>query len=270
MASVTGDDGPDTVEDDSHDTAEDDTTLASVRRAVFTIVVIGALGLYGVLMGEMLTFAFTGWFEEPGIHHLHELTMFGAFWLGIAGLAVQVYRPADRVNAVLVSALILVPLAVMAVTSGSPIAMMPVVFGGVGVAAILLHPAGSELAGISLDVPGTRVLGGLVALATIPIGVFAAEQVITQYTATDAHADFVHYGGMAVATVLIPTLGLLAALRPRDRRFPAWGSGLLAAYIGVATVTYPAQPSNPGRLWGALAVVWGVAFIAAFEWTNSR
>lgn len=255
-------------EEGGHGTDGDTSTLATVHRAVFTVAVLATLAMYGVMMGEMLTFAVTGWVTEPGVHHVHELTLFGTLWLGIAGLAVQVYRPTERVNAVLVSALVLVPLAVMAVTTDSPIAMMPLLFGALGLLAVVLHPAGRSLLGAEWGRPGHRELAGLLAIAVLPVAVFAADQVALQYSSDDAHAQFVHYGGMAVATGLVWVLGLLATVRTRDRRFAAWGSGLLAVYVGLAGVVYPAQPSSPGILWGGLALVWGIAFVATFEWTT--
>lgn len=256
------------TEERGHDAEGEGSTLATVRRAAFTIAVLAALALYGVMMGEMLTFAVTGWVAEPGIHHLHELTLFGAIWLGIAGLALQLYHPTERVNAVLVSALLLVPLAVMAVTTESPIAMMPMLFGVIGLVVVALHPAGRSLLDVSWGLPGHRALAALLAVAALPAAAFAGDQVLAQYTASDAHAAFVHYGGMAAAAGLVWVLALLATVRPRDRRFAAWGSGVLAVYVGLAVVRYPTQESSPGVLWGALAIAWGVAFVVAFEWTT--
>jgi len=63
-------------------------------------------------------------------------------------------------------------------------------------------------------------------------------------------------------------LALLATVRARDRRFAVWASGLLAAYVGLAGIVYPAQQSSPGGIWGGLAIVWGLAFVAAYEWTT--
>lgn len=246
------------------------TDLATVRRAAFYVATVGVLGLYAAMMGEMLAFAFTGWFEEPGVHHFHELALFGLIWPGVLGLAVQLYRPDERVNAVLVSALVMLPLAVVAVSSNSPIAMMPVLFGAAGLLVMGLHPAGRSLFGVGHDVPGQRVLGGLLAVAAVPLVAYAGDQLVSQYTTGDSHAAFVHYGGVATVAVVVLVLGVLAAVRERDRRFAAWGAGVLASYFGLAAALYPDQASSVGVLWGGLAILWGLAFVVAFEWTRER
>lgn len=238
---------------------------ASIRRGAFYVSVIGALALYGVMMGEMLLFVVFGWMEVPGIHHVHDFALFGVIWLGIIGLAAQLYRPDDRVNAVLVSALVMVPLAVIAVSTGSPIAMMPILFGIIGLVVVALHPAGRTLLAVRREGAVDKFLLGLLAVAAVPLLVFAADQLLAQYTVADEHAVFVHYGAMAVVAGMILIMGGLAIVRTRDRRFAAWSAGLLAAYVGLVSVLYPDQPSSVGVLWGALAILWGGAFLVAFE-----
>lgn len=237
------------------------------RRGAFYLVVVGVLGLYAVMMGEMLTFALTGWFEDPGVHHFHELGLFGMIWVAILGLALQLYRPDARRNAVLVSALVMVPLAAMAVATGSAIAMMPILFGALGLVVVALHPSGRSVLSFEGVQPGARPLVGLLVVAALPAALYAADQVALQITMADDHAAFVHYGASATAAVLVLVLGLLAVLRATDRRFAAWAGGFVAAYLGLAGVAYPGQASSPGVLWGSLAILWGVAFVATFEWT---
>lgn len=241
---------------------------ATIRRGAFYVSVLAALALYAGMMREMLAFVVVGWFETPGIHHLHELTLFGLVWLGIVGLGVQLYRPDDRRNAVLVSALVMVPLAAIALTTGSPIAMMPIVFGAVGLLVVALHPTGRSLLDVGGDLTGRPVLGGLLVAAAIPLAVYAGVQGAKQYTLADPHVAFVHYGAMAVFAGVVLAMGLLATVRDRDRRFAAWSAGGLAAYLGITAVVYPGQPSSPGLIWGTLAILWGLAFVGAFEWTT--
>lgn len=242
--------------------------LGTIRRGAFYVSVLAAIALYVGMMREMLAVVFVGWFQPPGIHHLHELTLFGMIWLGILGLGVQLYRPDDRRNAVLVSALVMVPLGAIALSTGSPIAMMPLVFGAIGLLVVGLHPAGRGLLEIETGLPGLRVLGGMLGVAAVPLLAYAGLELVKQYTLTDPHIAFVHYGAMAHLAIVVLVLGALATVRDRDRRFAAWSAGGLAAYLGLTAVVYPAQPSSPGLLWGALAIVWGVAFVGAFEWTT--
>lgn len=244
--------------------------LPTVRRGAFYAAVLGALALYAAMMGDMLTFVLVGWFVEPGVHHFHELAFFGLVWLGILGLVLQLYRPDARVNAAVASVLVMVPLAVIAVSSNSPIAMMPILFGVVGLVAVALHPAGRSLFDVGPGLAGDRALGGLLALAAIPLLLYAGDQLVNQYAIVDEHAAFVHYGGMATVAGFVLVMGVLTLVRERDRRFAAWSAGVLVAYFGLAAVVYPGQPSSVGTLWGTLAIVWGGAFVGAFELTRGQ
>jgi hypothetical protein len=244
--------------------------FATVRRAGFYAAVLGALAVYAVLAGEMLAFVVSGWFVEPGPHHFHDLVTFGLIWMGILGLVVQLYRPERRVNAVLASVFVMVPLGVIAASTGSPIAMMPILFGTLGLLVVALHPAGRSLLRLERGVPGTRAVGALLAAGTLPLLLYAGGQLVEQYTVADDHALLVHYGGVATAVWFVLAMGTLAVFRTRDRRFAAWSAGLFAAYVGLASTVYPGQPSSPGPLWGGLAVAWGLALVVAFELTRER
>lgn len=246
-------------------------SLSRVRRVAFYGVIMVALALYAVMMSEFLVFPIIGWFEEAGIHHFHDLVLFGMIWLGIIGIVVQLYNPSERVNAVLASVLVMLPIAVLALATGSPITMMPVIFGTLGLVILGLHPAGRGVLEVDITITeGDRWLAGLLFLATIPLGWFAIQELSLQFTAGDSHAELVHYGAMAVAAVFILGMGTLAIVRTRDRRFAAWAVGVLAAYLGLAASAFPELTSSPGFVWGGLAIVWGIGFIAVFEWQLAR
>jgi hypothetical protein len=65
--------------------------------------------------------------------------------------------------------------------------------------------------------------------------------------------------GMAVATVLI---ALLAALRPRGWRVPAWCVAVAALLFGIGSLINPDIAASGGRAWGTAAIIWSVAWIA--------
>jgi hypothetical protein len=67
---------------------------------------------------------------------------------------------------------------------------------------------------------------------------------------------------MAVAIVLA---GLLAALKTRGWRIPAWCAGMAAVVYGFASVVFPDHPGAEGRGWGSLAIAGGVLFVAVAE-----
>lgn len=238
-----------------------------IRRRVFFLAVVGALILYAGLMGELLTFVVRGWFVDPGIHHFHDLVMFGLIWIGILGIAAQLYRPDHRVNAVLASSLVMIPLAVIAIGTNSPIAMMPIVFGAVGLVIVGLHPAGWSILEFDRAVAGNRALGGLLVVAAIPLLIYAGDQLVTQFTVSDEHTALVHYGGIATTACFVLMMGVLTSIRKNDRRFAAWSAGLIAVYIGLASVVYPEQASSVGSAWGFAAILWGLAFVTVTEVT---
>jgi hypothetical protein len=90
-------------------------------------------------------------------------------------------------------------------------------------------------------------------------------EAITQIQMTDSHAAQGHYGLMVAMSVTLLVYGLFASAAPTGWRFSAWSAGGLAVVFGLSSVVYPFQASSLGTTWGALAIVWGVVFIAASE-----
>lgn len=65
----------------------------SVSRGPFYTVVVGTLGLYAVLMRDLLPLVATAWVVDTGSHRFHDLNFFALVWISIVRLAVQLYRP---------------------------------------------------------------------------------------------------------------------------------------------------------------------------------
>lgn len=244
--------------------------LESLRRPAFYVAVIGSLGLFAVMLQDLLPLVIMAWYVDIGPHRFHDLNFLAMVWLGLLGLLVQLFEPADRVNAAVVPVLVMGPLAIMALTTGSPIAMLPVVFTALGFVVLALHPAGRSVLQLEPVTPVDRGLLGLVALAAIPLTVYAVTEFSRQYAVADEHAAFVHYGAMALVSAMIVVFGLLATVRRRDWRFAAWAAGGLAVYLGASSFTFPSYASSAGPFWGGLAVAWGVGFVAAAEVTRGR
>lgn len=240
-------------------------SLGRLHRPAFYVAVVGALAFFGLMLRDMLPLVVTGWYTDIGIHRLHDLNFLALIWLGLIGLAVQLYDPDERVTAVVLPVLVMGPLALLAITTGSPIAMLPVIFTVVGLVVAALHPAGRSVLRIDrVDDIDARLIG-LVVVAAVPLLVYGADQLVKQYTVADEHAALVHYGGMAVLAGLVILLGALATVRRRDWRFAAWSAGVLAVYLGASSAAFPGLASSAGPLWGGLAVAWGVAFVVAVE-----
>jgi hypothetical protein len=75
---------------------------------------------------------------------------------------------------------------------------------------------------------------------------------------------------MAAVAIAVVLLGLLAAARTQGWRLPAWSAGTAAIIVGLASCVLPDVPGSVGQACGALAVVWGVLFVAVAEWQGRR
>ena len=243
-------------------------TVGKARRAAFYVVTVAILGLAALMMNAELALGITGWVADLGIHQVHDMTIFGLLWLAlVVPVALLLYRPVTRVNTVLAPVLFLVPVAVFAALAGSPILMLPLVFGTLGLVALVLHPAGRDLLRFDRVEDPSRLLGGLLVVAAVPLLVYAGDQVIRQLTLANDHVLFVHYAGMAVASGYVVVMGALAILRERDWRFAAWSAGLVALLVGATSILYTTE-SSAGLLWGSAAIVWAVVFVGAVEYTR--
>ena len=244
--------------------------FATVRRPAFYMAVIAALGMFAVLLRDLLPLVAVAWVQDVGPHRIHDLNFLALVWLGIIGIGLQLYRPDRRVNAVILPVVVMGPLAAMAVVTNSPISMLPVLFTAFGLVVVALHPAGRSVVRFDPVDRVDRGLLGIVFVAGVPLVGYAATELSKQFTSGDEHVALVHYGSMALLAVLVVVLGILASTRQRDWRFPAWAAGILAVYLGTSSVAFPDYASSVGPIWGSLATVWGIGFVAATEVTRGR
>lgn len=246
-------------------------TAGKARFGAFTLVALGALVVAGAMMRNELALAYTGWFQDFGVHQVHDQLLFTFLWIALViPFALLLYHPTGRVNTVLAPVLFAVPWIVMAVVVDSPILALGVIFGALGVFALVLHPAGRSVLAFDRVESVDRSLAGLFAIAAIPLAVYGGLELYKQFTVTDDHALFVHFGSMALAAFFVVVMGGLAVFRERDWRFAAWSAGLTAAVLGVVSVAYPAIESSLGLVGGSLLVLWAIAFVAAVEYVRRR
>lgn len=245
-------------------------TAGKARFAAFTLVALGALVVAAAMMRGELALAYTGWFQDFGVHQVHDQLLFTFLWIALViPFALLCYHPTGRVNTVLAPVLFAVPWIVMAVVVDSPILMLGVIFGVLGVLALALHPAGRSVLLFDRVESVDPYLAGLFAIGAAPLAVYGGLELYEQFTVTDDHALFVHFGSMALAAFFVVVMGALAVLRERDWRFAAWSAGLTAALLGVVSVAYPAVESSLG-LGGGLLVLWAIAFVVAVEYVRRR
>jgi hypothetical protein len=75
---------------------------------------------------------------------------------------------------------------------------------------------------------------------------------------------------MVTVPVVVIAVGVLAGFKTVGWRIPAWGAGFVAVFFGLTSVVFPEQASSVGRLWGTLAIVWGLLFIGVAEWKRLK
>lgn len=244
-------------------------TAAKVRFAAFTLVALGILAFAGLAMPNELAMAYTSWFEDFGTHQVHDQMLFAFIWLTlIIPVALMLYHPTDRVNAILAPVVFAVPWTILAVLADSPILMLGAIFGVLGLVALALHPAGRSLFTFDRVEAVDRRVAGLFAVGAIPLVVYGGLELSKQLGPVGDHALFVHYGTMALAAFYVILMGTLAVFRKRDWRFAAWSAGLTAGYLGVLSLAYPAIESSVGLIGGILLVLWAIAFVASVEYVR--
>ncbi|MDX1745145.1 MAG: hypothetical protein R3324_04345, partial [Halobacteriales archaeon] len=127
---------------------------------------------------------------------------------------------------------------------------------------VLFHPAGRSLLRLDRVEPIDRPLALLYLVGAGPLLVYAGLETAKQLGPVDEHVAFVHFGGMAAGGLFIVLMGALAVLRERDRRYATWSTGLIAVFLGLVSVRYPASESSLGVIGGVLLVLWAVPFVA--------
>ena len=138
-------------------------------------------------------------------------------------------------------------------------------------AALVLHPVG----GLFLAVPDevSPLLAGLALLPAAPFVLYAldaAEKQRAEAPPVDFHAGLGSWGGLTAMGVGIVLVAALAAFRTTGWRVPAWSAAGAAAVWGAGCVVRPDAAGSEGRIWGALAVAWAVAFVAAAHYVERK
>jgi hypothetical protein len=180
--------------------------------------------------------------------------------------ASQVRRPERKTAPLQQIALVGLALSLAAVASGA--------YVGIAGAAVVLVPLVVVLA---LHPARRQVLRGprrpslaLVALALaalVPALAYALEMAANGRANLPPEDSYAYVptvwsatAAMAFATVLI---GFLAALRPSGWPIPAASVAVAALLFGTASIINPDIPASGGRGWGAAAILWSIAWVAA-------
>ena len=245
-------------------------TIGNKRRIGFyltgALFLLAVVAVYGLVI-QILHYPLAGWFAGDflGAHQLHDTVGPLLLWAAILGVVVQAARPEQQVGAMQQTMLITTLFVVLAVLTGS--FFPPMVLFLLPLAMAALHPARGQM----LRVRGINPwLLGLLILAAVPLLDFAMAHIGLQQMAVtgDTHAEKGHWLLLAAYALSILGVGLLAALHPLGWRVPAWSTGVLAIFFGLASIVLPPQASHVGPVWGTLAIIWGIVYIAVAKRTT--
>lgn len=235
-----------------------------------TLVLAGAIGVMTLLMPLLGSVAGMAHFTQPS-HRVHDLTFGFLIATAVVGISAQLRRPAKNVAGMVMALVPFVALLLAGVFAADPGVILSaerVLIGAGTVMVAILHPAGRGLLR-SLSVARiNRILLALIAIAAIPLLVFASSNLGLQRSVADDHAAAGHYGFMAAFAFAVIGVGLLASLRPDGWRLAAWVAGLLPVLLGLVSLVYPDASSSLDVGWALVAVAWGAAFVAAAEVTR--
>jgi hypothetical protein len=119
------------------------------------------------------------------------------------------------------------------------------------------------------------LLAAMAVIGSVPLVAFGLATARLQRTGSpfDPHVHEGHWSLMAAMAFGLVLTGLLAAARTRGWRLSAWSAGLGTAIYGLASVVFAHLPGShfpyagsEGVGWGLVAIVGGLAFVAASEW----
>ena len=252
------------------------------QRLLFTIAVLITLGLFGFL-GAVVISGLLGLNSQAQAmghftsrsHRIHDFTF--AFLLGSAavGMLAQLRTPSKNVAGQLmalipwVGLLLVIPLTDYWVAPGAGFVIVATaLFGVLTLNAMIFHPTGRGLFRSFSVSRMNRVMLVLVIIAAVPLLVFASTNIGLQRTVANDHFAAGHYGFMAAFSFTVIGVGLLASLRPDGWRLTAWVAGLLPALFGVTSLVYPDIDSSLRSVWALAAIVWGVVFVVAGEFSK--
>ncbi|MDX1688270.1 MAG: hypothetical protein R3248_09830 [Candidatus Promineifilaceae bacterium] len=231
------------------------------------LFILALVAVYGLVI-QNLHYPLAGWFAADflGAHQLHDTVGPLLLWAAILGVVVQAIRPEQQIGAMQQTVVIATLLLVLALLTGFFVPPMVLFLLPLPMAA--LHPARGQL----LRMRGVNPwLLGLLLLAAVPLLDFAMAHIGLQQLALtgDTHAEKGHWLLLAAYALGILGVGLLPAFRPRGWRIPAWSTGVLAGFFGLASIILPPQASHVGPVWGTLAITWGIVYVALAERTTN-
>ena len=214
---------------------------------------------------------FSGWSNEldGGAHYLHLVLRGAGNVLSVALGVILIVRPQWAIGVALATlgTGIAYPLAgAVGMFFWPPVAIYPIITIVV-LAAIYFALRGQmpwQKPVSERPVPSRAILV-MTAFLAVPLMIFALDQAALQRGPEVIHGDLGHWAGAFAYAVKIVLMGLFASLKWPGWRVPAWGAAFSLFMLGFTSVMMPNQASSVGELWGALAILASVGFVAVAE-----
>jgi len=253
-----------------------ETIVRPVRRwrlITFWVLMVTLLFLHLGERPEQLSFIITAFGDLPegagATHEIHFLAQGVLAWVILAAVAAQLRRPAAQVGAAWVYGIVTVlAFTLFLALADLPAEVVPIVLAAIVIAVIafVAHPSSWRARFTPIAAP-SRVLLGLVAIAAVPMVIYAAGQLSIHASSGphDEHHTFGHWIVMAAYALVVPLLGAVAASKVAGWRFPLWAAGLMTAALGVGSLGITAV-SQLSTTWSVAAIMWGTVFI----WIGER
>lgn len=242
----------------------------TIRTGAFYLSLVLAAMMTVLFLPELLAFLVTGWIAEGaaelGIHRLHLMGTAAIVAVFLLGLFAQAYHPRKRIASMWGAFLtiLIVSLGTVGLGVGRPEEVLPFLL--LTSIALVAHPAGRNV--LRRGDSYSPALLGLLAIAAVPLVWFAVNQLSLSTSTTDSHAIAGHYV-MIVGLVMAPlAYGIFAGLGFAGWRLASWLAALPIAYYGLLAFSFPTQSSSAGVVWGALALIWAIAFVATAEYSR--
>jgi hypothetical protein len=243
----------------------------------FSLVVLLTLGLFALfgvvllrpelvsgLLGRNMVAHISRHFREPH-HRIHDLAFSFIVATAAVGMFAQLRTPSKNVAGQLMALIPWVVLMLVFVVTKSWVFAPAPLLAGLTLAATTLHPRRRDLFSFFSLARTDRVMLALVTIAAVPLLAFASNNIELQRTATNDHAELGHYGFIAAFSFTLIGVGLLTSLRPDGWRVTAWVSGMLAVFLGVASLVFRDLDSSLELIWALAAIAWGGTFVVAAE-----
>lgn len=220
---------------------------------------------------HLITGIFTVWGGYAGelaTHEIHVVAQSALVWTMIAAFLVNVRGATRQIGSAWQFGLIAVVWMLAYLAFGDmPAEVLPILIGVlvISVLAFVAHPSsmGERLRSVAGP---SRLLGGLVLVAAVPLVIYGTNSIRTHLASgsADPHYEFGHWIAMGVFAFVVVAIAAVAASRVSGWRLNAWSAGLLVAILGFASLVHTAA-SQLDTVWAVLALVWGAAFIVVAE-----